>query len=176
MAIMDMLFGFGGVRFDNGLDVIDFDYGRGIILPVPIFSKRRENIDRMIITRQLGFRNNITIELYSRSDADVAKFRNLAVMINSLTDDTEQQTMEVYPRYDSTAEINQSYEVILNSNFSVTDLANVPVGQKIELSFIAIELDGISTVTSDSSLSNWVDESDNRLVDESGNYLILKND
>jgi hypothetical protein len=174
---MKSLFGFGGVKFEKNDRAIEFPYDFGNITPSPVFSARRENINRRLVGRQLGFRNNISIRLYSRSDEDAESFRDLAIMLNTLTNEVAQETIIVYPRYDSTAGVtNQSYECILNSDFNVADLANVPVGQSITINFVAVELLPISTVITGSAPDNWIDENDNNIVDENGNNLIFKDD
>ena len=175
---METLLSFGTAKFTRtGYADIVLSNARGNVIQSPVYiNAGGTNIDLRIIKRLRGFRHSIPIETYNIKDTDGAKLQELMIMLNSTINNSSQETIIVYPRYDSTATVNLNYECVLDSSVNIQDLANVAIGQKVSLSFTAIEILPLSTVTSDSILSNWVDESDNRLVDESGNYLILKND
>jgi len=157
-----ILFGFGGVRFDDGQSVATFSGGSGLITYTPIQIKK-ENIDYNIISRLLGYRVTInTSELYNIDTTDYLQYQYLARILSGLVNSTTQRTVTIYPRDDDTITNDVSYECILTSDFSPQDIHRLKTGQNLSLSFTCTTMqDTIPTTISDTGLDNLMFNTDN---------------
>lgn len=173
MAAAKILFGFGGCKFDDGSIVATFDGGIGVITYTPI-QITKESVDHNIISRLLGFRVTInTSELYNIDATDYIQYQRLAGMFSQMVSSTTQRTMTVTPRNDSTITNDISYECILTSKFSPSDIERLKTGQKLSLSFTCTTMqDSIPTIVSDTTADTYVDDSGDTYVDDSGDSYI----
>ena len=156
-----ILFGFGGVKFDDGASVATFSGGSGKITYTPI-QIVKENIEYNIVSRLLGYRVTIKIsELINIDSDDYIQYRNLADILSRLVDSDTQRTVTVTPRDDSTITNDLTYECILTSAFSPEDVHRVKTGQKLNLSFTCVNKKIlIPTTVSDTTASIYWDGTD----------------
>ena len=166
-----ILFGFGGVKFDDGVSVATFSGGSGNITYSPI-QLEEENVNHNIVSRLLGYRVTIEIsELINIDSDDYIQYRNLADILSRLVDSDTQRTVTVTPRDDSGLTNNLTYECILTSAFSPEDVHRVKTGQKLNLSFTCVNKQlFIPTTVSDTNEQDYWDGTDN-YWDGTDNYI-----
>ena len=133
-----ILFGFGGVRFDDGVSVATFSGGKGIISFKPI-QIIKETVEHNISSRLIGYMVTLKIsELYNLETDDWSEYQSLIRILGGMVNSTTQRTVKIYPRDDSTITNDISYECILTSDFSPEDVHRVKTGQVVDLEFTAI--------------------------------------
>jgi len=164
---MITLWGWGGVKFEYN-DTIEFAHGEGRITFQQDQNTYKSKSGNMI-KRLNGYRALINVKIWNDTDTDAAGLKSLFSILN----DAGSNAITIYPRFDSVSGSTLSYEVYCNSDISMIDIAQVPVGQYIELEFIGSELlSEIPTLSSNPSTYYVIDNSGNTVVDASGNQLI----
>ncbi len=140
---MTSIWGFGGVKFQKSGNTATFydttSTGVGTISYEPVYI-RKTNIDNKIISRLLGYRAEIEVELTNIKSGDYAEFQTLLGMLNDCISSTAQETIEVTPRY-ADIEADLSFTCILDSDITMKDLHRLEIGQTLKLKFIAIDLE-----------------------------------
>jgi len=159
------VWGFGAVYFSG---VANFPTGTGTITIMQEAADRTAR-DGTYRHRVLGYRAKINVKLWN-SAADGSDADNIALLLDSLGALSGVATIS--PRYDAATASTLSFTCICTSDYSMIDVANVPVGQYIELTFVEITRQtSIPTLLSDPATVYVLDESGNSVVDESGNKL-----
>lgn len=174
-----ILFGFGGVKFFKNIHGQDytatFPGGHGKIIYTPI-QLIHDTVDHGIASRLLGWRVTIDIsELYNVDSDDYLEYQTLANMLSDLVDSTTQKTVTITPRDDSTITNDLTYECILTSSFSPSDIHRLKTGQNLALKFTCInKLTSIPTTVSDTTTNIYWDGTDeywdgtDKYIDELG--------
>ena len=171
----ELIQGFGGVKFMSSTETLDAEFttGYGTITYTPKFL-RYENVDYELIQRFLGYRVSIEVNIYNFKDTDYIQMQNLFRIINSTISETGTGYLIIFPKYDVAQTGNLYFEAIPDSEVKLISIARVKIGQTLKLKFIVPDLKHLTTSTGNLDLANWVDESNNKMVDQNGNYLILK--
>ena len=161
MAEAQILLGFGGCKFDDGVTVATFTGGSGIATYTPI-QIIRENVDRDIVSRLLGYRVTLDCsELYNLISTDYLQYQNLATILSGLVNSAAQGKLTVTPRNDTGLDYNVEYECILTSAFSPKDIHRLKTGQVTGLQFTCInKVTNIPTLVSDTDTNNYWDGTD----------------
>ena len=159
-----ILFGFGGVKFDDGVSVATFSGGLGNITYSPI-QLETENVEHNIVSRLLGYRVTIDVsELINIDSDDYIQYQRLTRILGGLVSSTSQRTVSITPRDDSTLTKSLKYECILTSAFSPEDVHRVKTGQRIALKFTCInKAVTIPRVVSDTDIDNLMFNTDNAM-------------
>lgn len=134
---MKSIWGFGGVRITDGVNDVTFDYAKGDIEFSPIYEEII-NDDDDIITRLRGYRPYIKLKWLNNYGATgYTSYQTLFSILTLLVDPTTQNTVTIYPRYNSSYN-NLSYTCVLDSNVAPQDLAGCETGQSLSLNFKCI--------------------------------------
>jgi len=166
--------GYGGIRFAGNGIVAEFDSGYSTIKADPVYY-RKENVSHKIVQRLLGFRITIEVNLFNITESSYIQLQNLFTMLNGTIDKTQQKVIALYPRYSIANQENYFYNVLIDSDATLKDIARVKVGQTLKMKFVEPDLKPIPTTTGNVDISYFIDSSNNKIVDESGNNIILKN-
>ena len=166
-----ILWGFGGVKFDDAVTVATFSGAVGKITYIPIQSQF-PNINDGISSRLRGYRVEIDVsELYNIDSDDYVQYQNLATILSGLVNSAGQGTVTITPRNDSTITNNITYTCILTSPFSPEDVHRVKTGQRVDLSFTCInKVTTIPTTVSDTAAQNYIDGTDT-YIDGTDTYI-----
>jgi len=162
---MKTVWGFGGIYF---VGIADFTTSTGTIRIM------QEGVDRIAKDgtydhRIKGYRARISVKLWnSASDgSDAVKIANLLDTLSAL-----EGKIAICPRYNLSSGSTLQFNVVCVSDYAMIDVANVAVGQYIELEFVELTRStSIPTLLSDPSTLYIVDENANSVVDENGNKL-----
>ena len=184
---MKSIFGFGGVRVEmtHGSSneytrVAWFDGSFSDITYEPIMLER-QNILYEDVSKLLGYKTKLDVKLINLKDDDYFQFGQL-ISIYNLIKQYPNGVLSIYPEYNPDIPNPGVYNLKLvnmriNSDFNPQQIANVEIGQTLKLSFSGKSLlSWIPMVFTNQETTYWVDESNNRMVDENGNYLIFKQD
>jgi hypothetical protein len=169
---MSSLFGWGGVYITGDSEPATFATSFGNVSYEKV-DVRNTTIDGKIIVHPKGWRAVIECELFNTSAADVLAFQRLAALV-SISQETS-TPLTVYPRYTATdAGSVRAYTCFIDSEFAPRDIANVDIGQTINLRFVAQELiTYLPTNYSGQTVLPFIDESDNQYVDENADSYQL---
>jgi len=178
---------FGGCKFvydeSGGSEITaTFTGGVGWIVPTPIYYYRQRADDGTLKYRLKGIQFTIHCEeLYNIDDDDYVQLQNLAAILSNLVYndvDTAPRVVTVYPRYNSAAPANLSYDCIWTGGFTVKDVCQIKLGQvtNLDLEVVALQA-SLPSLTSDLVEDYLVDENDalgSEYVDEGGDFLTDK--
>ena len=164
--------GWGGVKFVAGGYTAEFTTSRQKITIKPIIFKKR-NINHKLISRTYGYTMTIDVsDMLNLDDNDYIQYQNLMNILSLQNYDVGDQTIYIYPNYDSSLDNNLYYECILVSEITPKDIANLKLGQTLSLKFeVVSKLDTIPTFVSDTEANKYYDGTD-EYTDESGNNYI----
>jgi len=168
-----ILWGFGGVVFTDGVTTATFSGGIGTIDYRPI-QPMFQTVNDGMASRLRGFHAYLSLqELYNVDSDDYIQYQNLATIISGMVSSTEQKTITITPRNDSTIEGSLTYTCILLSSIKPADLHRVKTGQRMGLEFMDIrKLTSIPTTVSDTDVDTYVDDSGDTYVDDSGDSYV----
>jgi len=131
---MSSVFGFGGVM----IETVEFPYSYGNISFERV-DVRNTTLTGNILVHPVGWRPIIDVNLVSTEAADAVKLASVISLIAE--SQVTPRTITVYPRYTSTdAGSLLSYSCYVDGNISPEDIANVDVGQTLQLRFIGSTL------------------------------------
>lgn len=172
---MRMIWGFGGAKFsqpDNELYTKTF--------PNAIGTMWVEEESSSWITRSWksvkvvhGYRVYMRIRLFN-VDLGMNNANQITGLFNILSNCHESGIM-VYPRYSEATGSIQGYLCHLNGNISPQDIANVPVGQWIDLEFKSINLvNHIPTASDYPDYYNLITSNGDNITTTNGNNITVR--
>jgi len=166
---MDTIWGFGGARFE--LDTtVDFTSAIGKLRFAQEATNRTAKAGNL---KQImrGWRPMLKIQLWNILDGDAADIVAVFDMISTANGNP----ITIYPRYDSTSSSDLNFDFVCTTDIEMIDLADIPVGQYIELEFTGSQrLNTIPTFIANPAVGIMADESGNTYVDDAGNlYEII---
>jgi hypothetical protein len=165
---MASIFGFGGVKIGN--TEFATSWGKLWFERVDV---RNVTVNGKVLVHFKGWRPIMETEIIITGAADVAK---LATVFSTISESQETgQSFNIFPRYLSTDNGSLlSYTCFLDSDITPEDIAQVDVGQTVKLRWIGRDLTNIlPTNYSGQTTNNAIDASSNKLVDNSGQYIVL---
>ena len=180
---MNSIWGYGGVEFHPSTGTTAKFTGGGnntsvadaVITYIPIFI-RKENIDRKIIEKFLGYRVEVEVEILNILDNDATHFGYLLTALNGLNDGTKTLSLIVNtdPQGGSGIQIT---DVALTSDVSFEQIHKLEIGQTIKLKFAKKELmPSMSTYARGDTDSEWQfdGEGDVLIWDGSGDTIMIR--
>ena len=181
---MNSVFGFGGVKFNmtygSSLEYTKEAYFSGSFSDItyePIMLER-QNVLYEDVSKLLGFKSNLDVELINIKDDDWNQFLQL-ISIYNLAKQYPNGVLTIYPEYNSGIESPELYNLKLDnmrmdSSFNPQQIANVEVGQSLSVSFIGKKLlSSIPLVFSQAEIYTWVDGDGTTMIDDDGDTLIF---
>lgn len=172
MAADNIIWGFGGVKFETDDYTATFDGARGNLI-WQLVRRKYTNINDNIRTINVGWRLRIKVSnIYATSSSEFEQLQNLMLILN------KGKNITIYPRNDDTITTNISYDCTLDSSVNLDDIHATKIGQKIELEFFdpniyesIQDLDVCSGVVE----TVYVDDSDDTYIDDEENSYISDN-
>ena len=167
---MKTIWGFGGVRFAYLTNTATFTTADGKLSYEEVgntYTAKDGTIKKIV----KGYRARCSIKIWNNIDAEAYALLDLFNILTS----AQGNAITTYPRYNVATGSTLEYQMILASNIEMIDVAQVEVGQYIELSFIGTQLlSSIAQYLTNPDIYLVIDENDNQIVDESGYTITME--
>lgn len=130
-------------------------------------------IDTCIHRTNIKYRPYIDV-VFTVCNGEQENFQTLMIILNQYYDLAGQSLVAVYPRFSNdNSQYMYYYCVLQSSNIQPQNYANTKAGQQIIIQFKGNELVYLPYFTSETSVYNMVNQSDDQYVDASDNSYIM---
>ena len=164
--------GYGGVRIGGiGIETAVFPYSFNSITYVPV-NNIIKNANNKIFYRFKGYRRIAELELYSVADNMYVQVQNLIASINLSMSTNVPLTINMHWVLGSSLYLSLT-DMLLDSDFSLKDLARLDGMQKVKLKFISQELVTEIPSWTNAPSNRFIDQDDQVIVDAPGGNIIV---
>lgn len=164
------IWGFGSLKVRNSLYDVQFTNAFNNLNFIKQ-SLRQRSITGKLYQFGLRYRPIITSTITTCNETDVGELQQLLLILSNYQNDP----LYVYANYNKDNTQNIQYQMLLdNDSIELQNIANIKVGQTIQLTFIgSYNYDYIPIYRSDVNIVYMIDQSGNTYLDQSNNKYIM---
>ena len=164
--------GYGGVRIGGiGIETAVFPYSFNSVIYSPVNDKIK-NANNKIFYRFKGYRIIAELELYSVTDNMYVQVQNLIAQINYSMSNNFPLRLNIHWVLGNSLFLQIS-GMLLDSDFSLKDLARLDGMQKVKLKFMSQELVTEIPSWTNAPSNRFIDQDDQVIVDAPGGNIIV---